>query len=74
LRDDIEDVADENGGEQKNGDSPSGKRKFYGPMQRNTRVEHGQKNIDAGWSGRVHWGERDGNTEFTEIRTQRAQS
>jgi len=54
LRDDIEDVADENGGEQKNGDSPSGKRKFYGQKQRNTRAEHGQKNIDAGWSGRVH--------------------
>jgi len=73
LRDDIKDVADENGGEQKNGDSPSGKRKFYGPMQRNTRVEHGQKNIDAGSVGRVRRGKRDGNTEFTEVGTQRAQ-
>jgi hypothetical protein len=48
LRENIEDVADENGGEQENGVSPSGKRNFYRQKQRNTRVEHGQKDIDAG--------------------------
>ncbi len=48
LRENIEDVADENGGEQKNGVSLSGKREIYGQKQRNTRVEHGQKDIDAG--------------------------
>jgi len=53
LRKNVEDVADEDGGEQKNGVSPSGKRNFYRQSQRNTRVEHGQKNIDAGSVGRV---------------------
>ena len=48
LRENIEDVADEDGGEQKNGVSPSRKQKFYRQKQRNTGVEHGQKNIDAG--------------------------
>jgi len=48
LREKIEDVADEDGGEQKNGVSPSGMRNFYRLKERNTRVEHGQKNIDAG--------------------------
>jgi hypothetical protein len=48
LRENIEDVADEDGGEQKNGVSPSRKQKFYRLKQRNTGVEHGQKNIDAG--------------------------
>ena len=48
LRDNFKDVADKNGGEQKNGGSPSVKREFYGQKQPNTRVEHGQKNIDAG--------------------------
>ncbi len=48
LRKNVENVADENGGEQRNGVSPSRKLDFYRQMQRNTRVEHGQKNIDAG--------------------------
>lgn len=47
LRENIEDVADEDGGEQENGVSPSGQRNFYRQKQRNTGVEHGQKNIDA---------------------------
>jgi len=53
LRKNVEDVADEDGGEQKNGVSPSGKPNFYRQSQRNIRVEHGQKNIDAGSVGRV---------------------
>jgi hypothetical protein len=48
LRENIEDVADEDGGEQKNGVSPSGMRNYCPQKQANTRVEHGQKNIDAG--------------------------
>jgi len=48
LRKNIEDVADEDGGEQKNGVSPSRKLNFYRQKQRNTRMEPGQKNIDAG--------------------------
>ena len=48
LRKNVENVADEDGGEQRNGVSPSRKLDFYRQMQRNTRVEHGQKNIDAG--------------------------
>lgn len=47
LRENIEDVADEDGGEQENGVSPSGKRNFCRLKKRNTGVEHGQKNIDA---------------------------
>jgi hypothetical protein len=57
LRENIEDVADEDGGEQKNGVSPSGMRNLYRLKQRNTGAEHGQKNIDVGGGGRVHWGE-----------------
>ena len=56
LRENVEDVADEDGGEQENGVSPSRKRKFYRQKQRNTGVEHGQKNIDAGSVGRVRRG------------------
>jgi hypothetical protein len=48
LSENIEDVADENGGEQKNGVSLSGKREIYRQKQRNTGVVHGQKDIDAG--------------------------
>jgi hypothetical protein len=48
LRKNVENVADEDGGEQKNGVSPSRILDFYRQKQRNTRVEHGQKNIDAG--------------------------
>ncbi|MFI5098731.1 MAG: hypothetical protein ACHQT6_12230 [Candidatus Acidiferrales bacterium] len=58
LRENIEDVADEDGGEQENGDSPSGKRDFCRLKQRNTGVEHGQKNIDAGSVRRVRRGRR----------------
>jgi hypothetical protein len=59
LRENVEDVADEDGGEQENGVSPSRKRKFYRQKQRNTGVEHGQKNIDAGSVGRVRRGAED---------------
>jgi hypothetical protein len=58
LRENIEDVADEDGGEQKNGVSPSRKLDFYRQKQRNTGVEHGQRNIDAGGVGRVRRGDR----------------
>jgi hypothetical protein len=47
LRENIEDVADENCEEQNNGVSPSRKLSFYRQKHRNTGVEPGQKNIDA---------------------------
>jgi hypothetical protein len=65
LRENVEDVADENGGEQKNGVSLSGNREFYRQKQPNTRVEHGQKNIDAGSVRRVRRGNEDASPRFS---------